>query len=304
MLIRSVNNRAIVFTTFAVLVGISALTLGSCASSSKSLRPRSWRADSVLRSEVRPLLNALEQGDFVQIETALSSNKAPADNPYFSVAQSLVQLVKTIQSVESQIDETFRNEKTWSDSFFTKAYALVAEADAGLATSDMLLEKAQGYRSLKWVSTPGSWAIDWNKNGKISTRERDRLKFLFDESGRFLPKSDPRRAPTVAFDQSDVYWLRSYIAFARSALMFFQSYDWSILGRLMNGDHGMASLAALQIRVPIRDRTLANALGQHLRGGITLAQQSRQLIAAETDSDREWVPSPTQTGATPHSARP
>jgi len=281
----------------AIVIGWGA----GCASSSKVIRRQHWRSDQVLRSEVAPILTVLESGNISELTAVLMKTSVPKDNPYYWVAQSIQQIITTLQSAEIGSTQLSRERESFgSPMFFSKAFKIVANIDSGLATADMLLEKAEGYPQLKWVANPGGWEIDWNKDGRVSRMEKDRLKFMFDEDGRFLPKSDARRSPIVAFDQSDVFWLRSYLGFSRAFLAFIQSYDWSVLGQLLNGSNSMSSMAALELKVPIRDQSLANSIGSQIQRAVALAKQCRTFISKETDSDREWVPSPRQVGATPH----
>ena len=131
------------------------------------------------------------------------------------------------------------------------------------------------------------WEHDWNHHGGIDDRDRRLFELEYDGKGGRYEEGDPRRRPTFRFDVGDAEWARAMIAFQHAAVELVLAYRWSDLDKLLyKGD------PTLTIRLFDRSRVAhARAL---ILDGLAHADSCRALYLAETDDDREWVPSPRQ----------
>lgn len=122
----------------------------------------------------------------------------------------------------------------------------------------------------------------------------------------------------VAFDLGDALWLGGYCHLLSAGLEFLLGYDWratfAVAGGLFyqrieglggvgrdlpwaRGGNGEIAAAVAMIHLihwePAEPARLSKARG-HLKQVVALSRQSWQAILAETDDDREWIPSPKQ----------
>ena len=122
----------------------------------------------------------------------------------------------------------------------------------------------------------------------------------------------------VAFDRGDALWLRGYARLVSAFLEFTLAHDWretfdaaghlffagarpaAALGapaNLMFGrDDRIADVIALVhlIHWPVAEPARLLATRDHVKAVIALSRESWKEILAETDDDREWIPSPRQ----------
>lgn len=137
-----------------------------------------------------------------------------------------------------------------------------------------------------------------------------------------VPNAGPAPPFEVAFDMGDALWLRGYCHLLSAGLEFLLAYDWSgtfatagdlFYPRIEAGVAGANSPAAatqwsrdgsreiaaaiamihLMRWEPVEPQRL-KAVRHHLKQVVALSRQSWAAILAETDDDREWIPSPTQ----------
>jgi hypothetical protein len=144
----------------------------------------------------------------------------------------------------------------------------------------------------------------------------------------------------ITFDRGDVAWLRGYChllmtfgevylahdgqeLFDHTAPMFFPKAEtpFAFLGRGANGivpgpDHQpppprdpvglddiLDAVAMIHLlRLPVSDPARMKKALDHLEAMIALSRESWKFIIAETDDDREWVPSPKQHSVMPGGA--
>jgi hypothetical protein len=132
------------------------------------------------------------------------------------------------------------------------------------------------------------WKVDWNGNGRIDGRDNRMLELEFDGKGGTLEEGDPRRRPTYRFDVGDALWGRAMISFQRAAAELVLAYRWSELDKLWGrGEPGAITIKLIDPgRVKHSRELVIAALG--------FSAQERDAYLAETDDDREWVPSPRQ----------
>lgn len=123
----------------------------------------------------------------------------------------------------------------------------------------------------------------------------------------------------VSFDQSDAIWLRGYTHLLSAGVEFVLAYDWHetfattasfFYPRLQTEgeyaalwpsterkfEHDIADLIALvhEIRWPVVEPVRLKAVREHLKQVTALSRENWKAILAETDDDREWLPSPKQ----------
>jgi hypothetical protein len=130
--------------------------------------------------------------------------------------------------------------------------------------------------------------VDSNGNGRHDSRDNRMLELEFDGKGGSLAEGDPRRRPTYRFDVGDAQWARAMISFQRAAVELVLAYRWSELDKLWGrGDSEMITIKLIDPgRVKHARELFIAALG--------FSSLERDAYLAETDDDREWVPSPRQ----------
>ncbi|HSD89971.1 MAG TPA: hypothetical protein VLB44_20710 [Kofleriaceae bacterium] len=158
-----------------------------------------------------------------------------------------------------------------------------------LEAIDMDLEVAAADPSFSLELCLACWDNhDWNHNGRVDERDKKMLDLEFDGKGGELPAADPRRKPTYRFDVGDIHWARAMLAFQRAGVELVLAYRWSELDKLFLGKNpGTLTIKLIDGGRVRRARELVIA-------GLGFSEQERQAYLAETDDDREWVPSPRQ----------
>jgi hypothetical protein len=168
--------------------------------------------------------------------------------------------------------------------------------------------------------------FDLRNDGKAD--ESGRLASIISSMQMMVPPSQETIEPfEVAFDTSDVYWLRGYTHLTSATLEFLLAHDWHITfeqsGRLFypkttpysfdeasqipnnersrsyfGNNFEIADLIALlhEIRWPVAEPARMQASHTHFKQVISLGRLTWKSILAETDDDSEWIQSPTQKG--------
>lgn len=144
------------------------------------------------------------------------------------------------------------------------------------------LEAASDDPSLELELCLACWRVDWDQDGVVDEDDARLLEIEIDADGRPIPEDDPRRRPTFRFDAGDVHWARSMVSFQRAAI------DLALGVRFE--DLESRELPALRIA----DAGRVRAARGLLLAGLEEAGRAREAYLAETDDDREWVPSPRQ----------
>lgn len=163
-----------------------------------------------------------------------------------------------------------------------------------------------------------SISMDWEADQKVD--QHDNLLQSFRQViGNRVPM-DPARGFVVRFDAADVQWLRGYCHLLMAMCEFSLAYDqedfWNVTARRIfsqaqtpfdflneeprikdNWDMNLIldAIAGIhQLRFPIREpERMPRALG-HVKQTIQLSREMWKLVEAETDDNREWIPSPRQ----------
>jgi hypothetical protein len=192
----------------------------------------------------------------------------------------------------------------------------LAKADATLATVDD--------PAVKVPIDLMKIAVDVDGDGKISAVEA-RLVALFIRMGGPRGTQAVDADATVAFDLGDALWLRGYTHVLMATGEFLLAHDWheafdgtftqffarvvspmaqataapdgpSLLG--VSGQSFADAIAFIHlIRWPVAEPQRMRAVRDHLKTAIDLSRRTWTAIEAETDNDREWLPSPRQTSA-------
>jgi hypothetical protein len=131
------------------------------------------------------------------------------------------------------------------------------------------------------------WQYDWNHDGAIDQRDQQLLQIERDAKGELIDEHDPRRTPTFHFDHGDVLWARAMVAFQRATLELLLAYRWSDASR---GD----SKTKQPIVIHLESAERVKHARELVLAGLDYSDASRRAYLAETDDDREWVPSPRQ----------
>ena len=204
----------------------------------------------------------------------------------------------------------------------------LAEVDARLA--------ALPEGEFKTVVPLSAIGLDFDGDGAVGEGEAF-AGFLAGLSGRRQAQAESGAAPepvevTVAFDRSDVTWLRAYTHLLRGVLGVVLAHDGGALFEasghsfFVNADTAMARLLAAQseptidpqerrrrggggdriadaialihgVALPVADAGRLAAAWEHFLTAAKLSRETLDAIAAETDNDREWLPGPSQTSA-------
>ena len=164
--------------------------------------------------------------------------------------------------------------------------------------------------------------LDIDKNGKAT--EQEALKPILERylgGGRNLRNIDTSKV-VIAFDRSDVEWLRGYCSLLRALCETILAYDhslfWDTVAHrlfhrgivkhdfLREEDKGenhwgdanyiIDLIAGIHnCRFAIKEPERLKRAHQHLLDTIGYSRNMWQLVNAETDNDREWIPSPKQS---------
>ncbi len=174
-------------------------------------------------------------------------------------------------------------------------------------------------RQLSWSLNLDDVQLDMNGDGQFG--ERETLGTLFRMAANRGRDEQAAQDLTVGFDSADVYWLRGYChllaamadlvlaydqgrlfevtahaLFARPQTEFAARHDrpqedtdremWDDIPDLIAAIH----LMNFELRHPPR----LSAAQEHLLQMVAMSRESWELIAAETDNNREWIPGPNQ----------
>ena len=158
-------------------------------------------------------------------------------------------------------------------------------ADKHLTEVDAALAVAQKDPGFSLELCLACWEHDWNRNGEVDDRDRRLLEIEKDAELQPLPPDDPRRRPTFRFDVADVAWLRAMIHFQRAIIAVGGAYDPNVTFASRNTERLLLKLSDPTKLLAARDLALS---------GLTHAARCRELVLAELDDDREWLPNPRQ----------
>ncbi len=270
------------------LCAVVALALG-CSSTLEGGPARP--ATAAQREVAQPEVAALRAGSF-DLAARLAGEQVAADgaNPY-------PRLVRAIARYKKAMTQLVRDGRTvviggFADGNLNGKYlrTTFGDAEVELAAVEADLAVAARRSGLSLELCLACWDIDWNGDGHVDERDRRLLEIEQDETGEPIPEGDPRRRPTFRFDDGDVPWARAFVSFERAALDVVLAYDWTALAVDVRGRGERADRIVIPLVEPQR---IAQAK-QRILEGIAHSDAARRAYLAETDDDREWVPSPRQ----------
>ncbi len=160
--------------------------------------------------------------------------------------------------------------------------------------------------------------MDWDANGFAGPHDNLLGSFRQVISNR-IPL-DPARGFVIRFDAADVQWLRGYchllMAMCELALAYDQEDLWNVTARrvfsqaetpfeFLNEEPTRSDAFEMklildavagihQMRFPIREPERMPRALAHVKQTIQLSRDMWKLVEAETDDQREWIPSPRQ----------
>lgn len=162
---------------------------------------------------------------------------------------------------------------------------MLTRADGRLLEIDALLAQAEKDPGFSLDLCLACWEVDWNRSGEVDERDRRMLEVELDAQGEQYPDGDPRRRPTFRFDVADVAWLRAFIHFQRAVIAVVSAWEPNVTWQSRHRE---------TLVLKLRDGKKLAAAQQLLLEGLAHAERCRQLVLAETDDEREWLPNPRQ----------
>jgi hypothetical protein len=275
---------------FAVLAALSAAFAVAPAGCSGAPRGRSSPAR---REAAAPAVAALRDGRFD--ESSRAADGVLAGDPDNSVASAVRAIARYRHTMErlwrdlSAIAAKFDHADGGLDDRALRD-ALV-RAEAALADVDRDLARAAGDPDFSLQLCLACWKQDWNGNGRVDEGDELLFQVEMDADGKEIPEGDPRRSPTFRFDAGDAHWARAMVAFQRAGMNLVAAFRWREADKLavsLFGGHPQV------IRFPLDDAARVRRARDLILAGLDHADRSRQAYLAESDDEREWVPSPRQ----------
>jgi hypothetical protein len=235
-----------------------------------------------------PAIAALRRGDFAGAGRA--ADDALDSRPDAARAAA----VRAVSRYQAAGRELFARIEAMAGRFGSDA-ALTAEfrkamldTDRALAAVDADLAIAQRDPAFALELCIACWSYDWDADRTVEEHERRLFEIEYDTRGEQLPPGDARRRPTFRLDHGDILWARAMVAFQRAFLHLGAAYDWTALPkRLDEPTDGVVRIPLLDADSMVRARQLALT-------ALDFSDRCRAAFLAETDDDREWVPSPRQ----------
>ena len=241
------------------------------------------------RSSATPAVEALRKGSFEDAERRAGDVLgADPENPDALLVRAIARYRKTQQQLVLDGRTVFLggvaggiNEK------YLRAAADQAERDLAAVEADLAVVAET--RGVSLELGLACWQnVDWTADGRVDRRDRLLLQIERDAKGEPIPEDDPRRSPTFRFDDGDVAWARAFVGFERAALDLVLAYDWSGI------DAARGDSRDGPIVVRLTDAGRVAAAKERILEALARSDAARRAYLAETDDDREWVPSPRQ----------
>lgn len=271
------------FTRFRWALLAGALMSFGCAGGAMEIS----HVPEASRDAALPAIAALQQGSFDRAADLAARDDA---NPYTRLVRAIVRYKKAMQQlavdgrtvIVGGLDAGSINQKYLQTTF--------ADAESELAAVEADLAFVARHRGIAIELCLACWDVDWNANGRIDDRDRMLLQIEEDERGEPIPEGDPRGKPTFRFDDGDVAWARAFVSFERAALDVLLAYDWSEIAGIARRRRDRPERVTARLIAPDR---IAQAK-ERILFGLDQSDAARRAYLAETDDDREWVPSPRQ----------
>ncbi|HKE14127.1 MAG TPA: hypothetical protein VKB80_04670 [Kofleriaceae bacterium] len=273
---------------FASLVTALAVAGVGCSGA-----PPRGRSGPDRREAAAPAVTALRDGRFADSDRAAA--RVLAGDPDNSVAAAVRAIARYREIMErlwrdlSAVGAKFdREDRNFDDGAFRAA---LMRAEAALADVDRDLARAAADPDFSLELCIACWKQDWNGNGRVDEGDQLLFQVEMDADGHDIPEGDPRRSPTFRFDTGDAHWARAMVAFQRAGMNLVAAFRWQEV------DKAAASLFSSQpqiVRFPLDDAARVRRARDLILAGLDHADRSRQAYLAESDDEREWLPSPRQ----------
>ncbi|MBU1534443.1 hypothetical protein KKF84_03930 [Myxococcota bacterium] len=284
--------------SFCLIFALSLLVLapsckkgsgGKTGSVKSEAPPVSVEADAAQQRQAKAALVKLQRGDFSgALAGAEEVLQKEAANPYALTIRAFIVAKGTIQGMMTTLVKML-------DSGVSARAFQHADMRRVYKNADAMLEKVASDLAMAARSDKvhlelclACWEVDWNNNGRIDRADRLLFQVEKDARGQKLPLESPLRKPTYRFDRGDLYWARAYVMFQRAAINGILAYDWSAIDTLAQRQREKA------IKITLKDPKRMKLVRALVMQGLELSAKAREAYLAETDDDREWVPSPRQ----------
>jgi hypothetical protein len=267
------------------------LVLSACGASGSKLRPpvESTSTESAAAAA------ALRAGSFREAEElanqALRGGKL---NSEALVVRSISRYEQRAQHLGDELLQALELAEETERFDHAKIRKAFSETELALSEIDKDLAAAASDESFALDLCLACWERDWNRSGEIDERDRRLLEIEFAPDGTDLPEGDPRRRPTFRFDVGDIHWARAMIAFQRAAINLVLAYDGEELDKLFAIPLFGKMPETLVIRIKLSDPKRVAKARALILSGLEHSDNERKAYLAETDDEREWVPSPRQ----------
>ncbi len=241
------------------------------------------------REEATAATDDLRAGRFADAEAR--STAAIDRNGRNATARLVRAIARYVQSSQHLYGALFARGRARRDLDGPRLRAELERAEESLARIDEDLAVAAEAPELALELCVACWKVDWDQSGAIEPHDERLLQIEQGADGKELPEGDARRTPTFRFDVGDVHWARAMVSFQRAALDLALAYRFEELVIDARGGRGGRSG---ELVVHLQDASRVRDAKRRLLEGLDHADRTREAYLAETDDDREWVPSPRQ----------
>jgi hypothetical protein len=240
----------------------------------------------------KPAVDALAAGAFERAGTqAAELLAADSKNSSAAAVRAFVDYHDTVRTLFDDMGAVIESLESGNDLDHQRARQALEKTEASLAEIDKDLAVVAADPNFALELCLACWERDWNHNGRIDDGDKHLLEIEFDRSGESLPDGDARRRPTYRFDVGDAIWARAMLSFQRGLINMVLAYSWAEANTLMRSFFGSPPL----IRIKLDDKKRMHTARDLFLQALDYSDQCRAAYLAETDNDREWVPSPRQT---------
>ncbi len=271
--------------SLALLLALAGIT---CGGSQSKPTPNNDQQ----RKVASPAVEALAAGSFEKAgQQAGELLEKDSTNSSAAAVRAFVDYHDTMSSLFDDMVVVFDAMESGGSPDYERAREALDRAEGSLAEIDKDLAIAAADPGFVLELCPACWERDWNHDGRVDDGDKHILEVEFDRTGADLPDGDSRRRPTYRFDVGDAIWARAMVSFQRGFINMVLAYSWADSTKLMAAFFSKPN----QITIKLEDASrMAKARDLYLQA-LDYSDQCRAAYLAETDDDREWVPSPQQT---------
>jgi hypothetical protein len=236
--------------------------------------------------EYKTAYEALQHGALAQTIKRGEAELAKAPSSKVHAMLAIARYGSALEAARYDVFAFDGNKKTGKD--FT----------AGLTALAAELEKAQGH--LAAAAKDPKFSLElcvacMTVDGHMPLVPRGLFEIERDKQGNELPEDDKRRRPTYRFDYGDLAWARAMLSYQQGLVNLGLAYDWTWIDQFTKDDsHDDESKMPGKITIKLADAKKVAKAREQLLAGLAASDEARLAYLAETDDDREWVPSPKQ----------